>query len=67
MVRNFALTVATLQTTAFDRLIIATGANNMPVIPRIPNSEVFEGEIIHSQQFKDPSAYVGKTVMVTGN
>lgn len=67
MMRDSSLTDGNPQATAFDRLIIATGANNKPVVPQISNSELFEGDIIHSQQFKDPSAYAGKTVIVVGS
>lgn len=50
----------------FDRLILATGANSKPVVARVQNAEAFEGDILHSLQFKDPSQYAGKTVVVVG-
>ncbi|KAK5125464.1 hypothetical protein LTR85_000573 [Meristemomyces frigidus] len=51
---------------AFDRLIVATGANGKRTMPVFPDADRFEGQIIHSQQFKDASQFKDKTVVVVG-
>ncbi|KAK3676546.1 hypothetical protein LTR78_003822 [Recurvomyces mirabilis] len=51
---------------SFDKLVIATGPQNVPVIPDIPNANVFKGTITHSATFKDPTKFAGKNVVVLG-
>ncbi|RDW64519.1 flavin-containing monooxygenase [Aspergillus mulundensis] len=50
----------------FDRVVIATGINQIPVIPEIDGIEKFRGTVIHSQQFKNPDAFTGQRVLVVG-
>ncbi|KAK3935184.1 flavin-binding monooxygenase-like-domain-containing protein [Diplogelasinospora grovesii] len=54
------------ETFNFDRLVVATGSFKKPLIPDIKGQEQFEGEILHSQAFKDPTKYRDKTVVVVG-
>lgn len=54
------------ETLNFDRLVVATGSFNKALIPNIKGLEQFEGEVIHSQAFKDPSKYRNKSVLVVG-
>lgn len=54
------------ETFDFDRVVIATGSFSKPQIPDIKGQERFEGEILHSQAFKDPTKYKGKTVVIVG-
>ncbi|KAF2165561.1 hypothetical protein M409DRAFT_36953 [Zasmidium cellare ATCC 36951] len=54
------------QSQEFERLIMATGSNNIAHIPQVKGIERFEGEIIHSQALKDPSRFKGKAVLVLG-
>ncbi|KAK4541769.1 hypothetical protein LTR36_007478 [Oleoguttula mirabilis] len=51
---------------AFDRLIIATGTNGKRTMPVFAGQERFEGQILHSQQFKDASKFKDKRVVVVG-
>lgn len=51
----------------FDRLIVATGANGKPTMPVFAGVGRFEGDILHSQQFKDASRFKGKTIVVVGS
>ena len=55
-------------TKSFERVVIATGRFNKPVIPEIPGYETFAGElgIVHSFHYKDPFTYQGKKVVVLG-
>ncbi|KAL6233056.1 hypothetical protein BDW75DRAFT_242379 [Aspergillus navahoensis] len=50
----------------FDRVVIATGINHLPVMPEINGIERFGGKVIHCQQFKNPSDFAGKQVLVVG-
>lgn len=71
-VRKWNVTVQSVQsmsqaeTHVFDRLVIATGSHGRPNIPKFNGSELFKGDLVHSHQFKDPSRYEGKTVIVLG-
>ncbi|KAK5111243.1 hypothetical protein LTR62_005271 [Meristemomyces frigidus] len=50
----------------FDKLVVASGPQNVAIMPVIPGNDIFNGEIIHSIAFKDPARYAGKTVVVLG-
>jgi cation diffusion facilitator CzcD-associated flavoprotein CzcO len=47
-------------------LVIATGLNQVPKMPRYPKQELYEGEIIHSADYRNGRPYVGKFVLVVG-
>ncbi len=50
----------------FDKVIIATGNNQVPNTPSIPGIENFKGLVMHSQKYKSPSQVAGKTVLIVG-
>lgn len=50
----------------FDRIVIATGILNVPVDVNIKGIEKFEGEAVHSRDFKEPNRYEGKNVLIMG-
>ncbi|CEJ88489.1 hypothetical protein VHEMI04733 [[Torrubiella] hemipterigena] len=50
----------------FDRVVMATGIQGTPHIPKIPGMELFAGNNVHSRAFKDPAAFKGKRVVVVG-
>ncbi|KAK0904076.1 hypothetical protein LTR57_018877 [Friedmanniomyces endolithicus] len=50
----------------FDKIVVATGPHNVPVMPTLPSIELFQGEILHSLHFKDPAKFEGKNVVVIG-
>lgn len=50
----------------FDRVVLATGILNVPHKIKVKGSEQFEGEMMHSREFKDPNKYKGKNVLVVG-
>lgn len=50
----------------FDRVVLATGIVNTPMMPDIKGIEKFEGEAKHSIEFKDPYRYSGKNVLLVG-
>lgn len=50
----------------YDRVVMATGGLNVRNMPEIKGIEKFAGDAIHSRDFKDPSKYAGKNVLVVG-
>lgn len=49
-----------------ENVIISTGVNRVPNRPEWPGQEKFKGSITHSVSYKNPSPYVGKSVLVVG-
>ncbi|MFV0433144.1 MAG: flavin-containing monooxygenase [Leucobacter sp.] len=47
-------------------VVIATGAQWVPVIPEIPGIETFTGRVAHSAQYGSTDEFVGKRVLVVG-
>ncbi|KAK1252529.1 hypothetical protein MKX08_003716 [Trichoderma sp. CBMAI-0020] len=50
----------------YDRVVMATGGLNVRNMPDIKGIEKFAGDAIHSRDFKDPTKYAGKNVLVVG-
>ncbi len=48
------------------QVVIATGVNRVPRIPDLENKEIFQGQIIHSRNYKNHEPYKDKRVMVVG-
>ena len=51
----------------YRTVISATGVFNNPQMPKIEGMELFEGDMIHSKDFKHPDQVKGKRVLVVGN
>lgn len=49
---------------SYSRLLIATGTFSNPNLPTFPGE--FSGEMLHSSEYKDPSIFDGKRVLVIG-
>ena len=47
-------------------VVVTTGANNVPFVPRIEGDDVFAGRILHSRDYRSGSAFVGRRVLVVG-
>jgi putative flavoprotein involved in K+ transport len=47
-------------------VVVATGLNQMPVLPAWPGREGFTGEITHAARYRNPLPYVGRDVLVVG-
>ncbi|KAK9742357.1 hypothetical protein RND81_03G166600 [Saponaria officinalis] len=47
-------------------LVVATGENGKSVIPDIPGVKDFEGDLVHSSQYKSGLEYQDKDVLVVG-
>ena len=60
-----------LRTSAGDidarQVIVATGYMHTPHIPDWPGRDGFTGELLHSYEYRNPTPYAGKQVMVVGS
>jgi Pyridine nucleotide-disulphide oxidoreductase len=54
-------------TETYRTVIPATGVFNNPQMPDIEGMALFEGEMMHSKDFKHPDQVKGKRVLVVGN
>jgi lysine/ornithine N-monooxygenase len=50
----------------FDALAVCNGHFWDPIIPAIPGSETFTGLQLHSREYREPSLFQGKRVIVNG-
>lgn len=48
-------------------LVVATGANRIPVIPAIPGLSEFTGRTLHSSDFRSAAPFAGERVLVVGS
>ena len=48
------------------RVVVATGFNRTPNVPRWPGQETFPGRIIHSSEYTNAEAFRGGRVLVVG-
>ncbi|MEO1435093.1 MAG: NAD(P)/FAD-dependent oxidoreductase, partial [Bacteroidota bacterium] len=49
-----------------EQVIVATGVNRIPHQPVWKGQDNFEGEIVHSRNYKNPQPFIGKRVLVIG-
>src|SRR4051794_7778851 len=49
-----------------DRVVVATGYNGVPFIPDWPGRDSYEGEMIHSSEYRNPAPFAGRDVLVVG-
>ncbi|HEY2560132.1 MAG TPA: NAD(P)/FAD-dependent oxidoreductase [Caldimonas sp.] len=47
-------------------VVIATGANNQPNVPRIDGEDAFAGKILHSRDYRNATPFAGQRVLVVG-
>src|SRR5580658_863427 len=47
-------------------VVIATGWADFPYRPRWPGFDAFQGNLVHSSEYRNTSAYAGKRVLVVG-
>lgn len=48
-----------------SQVVVATGYLHSPVIPKWPGT--FAGDVIHSSEYRNPTPYAGKRVLVVGS
>jgi putative flavoprotein involved in K+ transport len=49
-----------------DVVVVATGYNRVPRIPRWPGRDGFAGTLIHSSEYRNAEPYRGKDVLIVG-
>lgn len=49
-----------------QRVVVATGVNRVPHSPSWDGQDIFQGEIVHSRNYKNPQPFLGKKVLVIG-
>ena len=47
-------------------VVIATGIADAPYRPSWPGSELYQGSVVHSSEYRNPAPYAGKRVLVVG-
>jgi putative flavoprotein involved in K+ transport len=47
-------------------VVIATGYSRVPDLPDWPGADTFTGALLHSADYREPSPYAGKRVLVVG-
>lgn len=47
-------------------VIVASGTFDAPFVPSLGGAQEFSGEIVHSRDYRNPSAFAGKRVIVVG-
>ena len=52
---------------SYRAVIPATGVFNNPILPQIDGMASFQGELLHSRDFRHPNQVNGKRTMVVGN
>ncbi|CAG5134104.1 unnamed protein product [Candidula unifasciata] len=53
-------------TSVFDAVLICNGHYAVPLFPDIPGLDTFSGEILHSHDYRRPTAFLDKRVLVLG-
>jgi cation diffusion facilitator CzcD-associated flavoprotein CzcO len=48
------------------QVIVATGLDQAPVVPDWPGRDSFEGDLLHSSEYRNPRPFEGKRVLVVG-
>ncbi len=49
-----------------DAVVLATGLSRTPVVPDWPGRETYTGSLCHSAAYREPSPYIGRSVLVVG-
>ncbi|XP_076452199.1 uncharacterized protein LOC143287845 [Babylonia areolata] len=53
-------------TEVYDGVMICTGHHTVPYVPHFPGMADFQGQVLHSQDYKRPEPYRGRRVLVIG-
>jgi len=52
---------------AADAVVVASGYSHTPYVPDWPGRDSYPGSVIHSSEYREPSPYAGKRVLVVGS
>jgi cation diffusion facilitator CzcD-associated flavoprotein CzcO len=47
-------------------VVVATGIADTPYRPSWPGAELYQGSVVHSSEYRNPTPYLGKRVLVVG-
>jgi len=47
-------------------VVVTTGYNNVPVVPDWPGTAGYRGNLLHSNDYREPTSYAGQQVLVVG-
>lgn len=50
-----------------SHVVVATGLNRVPYIPRWPERDTFKGTLLHSSDYASPEPFRGRDVLVVGS
>ncbi|XP_069107793.1 senecionine N-oxygenase-like isoform X2 [Argopecten irradians] len=50
----------------FDAVIVCTGHQHTPYVPDIDGVEIFQGDVIHSKNYRVPEKFTNKKVVILG-
>lgn len=56
----------TANTESWDAVAVCSGLHNVAHVPHFPGQEKFTGTILHSSNYKEPSIFEGKNVLIVG-
>lgn len=51
----------------FDFVVVCSGLHNVPKLPRVKGLDNFAGKVIHSSEYKEPSIFHNKRVLIVGS
>nr|WPH24930.1 flavin-dependent monooxygenase 3A [Chilo suppressalis] len=54
------------ETREYDYVFVCNGHYNTPFIPNIPGLKDFQGDVMHSHDYRVPETFAGKRVLVVG-
>ncbi|MDR7096221.1 flavin-containing monooxygenase [Hydrogenophaga laconesensis] len=54
------------RTVSANHVVVATGANRQPRVPRLPGEDVFQGRLVHSRTYRNAAPFTGQRVLVVG-
>ncbi|KAL0841599.1 hypothetical protein ABMA28_015258 [Loxostege sticticalis] len=60
------LTTGASETREYDYVFVCNGHYNTPFIPSIPGLKQFQGDVMHSHDYRVPEIFAGKRVLVVG-
>lgn len=49
-----------------DAVVVCSGYNGVPVVPEWPGREAFEGDVLHSSEYRSGTRFAGRRVLVVG-
>lgn len=49
-----------------NHVVVATGANRRPHLPKLPGEDVFQGRLLHSRSYRNAAPFAGQRVLVVG-